>query len=184
MSDLVHRIKTSLEPILDLADPRERISAYHDMPYALFRYEPEEEFELRKQITLLETRLTQKGKRVSRISLAQCLDEAMQSQRPLEDWFAAEREQGTDTIVETVHSVLSEYAPLVDLVAARMPDDPDPRSRYRLHHADRRLVPGLPHILIVGAAEGTGHRADGPVLSRRPRRCCRAPVHGRARCRA
>ena len=67
MSDLVHRIKTSLEPILELADPRERISAYHDMPYALFRYEPEEEFELRKQITLLETRLTQKGKRVSRI---------------------------------------------------------------------------------------------------------------------
>ncbi|TIT84538.1 MAG: DUF1788 domain-containing protein, partial [Mesorhizobium sp.] len=126
MSDLVHRIKTTLEPILDSADPRERISAYHDMPYALFRYEPEEEFELRKQITLLETRLTQKGKRVSRISLAQCLDEAMQSQRPLEDWFAAEREQGTETIVETVHSVLSEYAPLVDLVDARMPDDPDP----------------------------------------------------------
>ena len=88
------------------------------MPYALFRYEPEEEFELRKQITLLETRLTQKGKRVSRISLAQCLDEAMRSQRPLEDWFSAEREQGTETIVETVHSVLSEYAPLVDLVAA------------------------------------------------------------------
>ena len=126
MSDLVNRIKTSLEPILDLADPRERISAYHDMPYALFRYEPEEEFDLRKQISLLETRLTQKGKRVIRISLAQCLDEAMRSQRPLEDWFAAEREQGTDTIVETVHSVLSEYAPLVDLVAGKKPDDPDP----------------------------------------------------------
>src|SRR5437763_3575346 len=122
MSDLVPRIKTSLEPILDLADPRERISAYHDMPYALFRYEPEEEFELRKQITLLETRLTQKGKRVSRISLAQCLDEAMRSQHPLEDWFAAEREQGTDTVVQTVHSVLSNYAPsLVDLVAGHMP---------------------------------------------------------------
>ena len=42
MSDLLHRIKTSLEPILELADPRERISAYHDMPYALCRYEPEE----------------------------------------------------------------------------------------------------------------------------------------------
>lgn len=122
MSDLVHRIKTTLEPILDLADPRERISAYHDMPYALFRYEPEEEFEVRKQISLLETRLNQKGKRVSRISLAQCLDEAMQSQRPLEEWFSAEREQGTETIIETVHSVLSEYAPLVDLVASRMPD--------------------------------------------------------------
>src|SRR5258705_4669975 len=126
MSDLESRLKRDLEPILELADPRECISAYHDMPYALFRYEPEEEFELRKQITLLETRLTQKGKRVSRISLAQCLDEAMRSQRPLEEWLLAEREQGTDTMVETVHSILSEYAPLVDLVAARMPDDPNP----------------------------------------------------------
>jgi hypothetical protein len=79
MSDLVQRVRNTLEPILDLPDPRARLSAYHDMPYALFRYEPEEEFELRKQITLLETRLNQKGKRVSRISLAECLGEAMQS---------------------------------------------------------------------------------------------------------
>jgi hypothetical protein len=40
MTDLVHRLKISLEPILDLPDPRERVSAYHDIPYALFRYEP------------------------------------------------------------------------------------------------------------------------------------------------
>jgi hypothetical protein len=123
---MVERLKEDLEPVLALADPRAKLSAYHDMPYAIFYYNPGEEFELRKQITLLETRLTQKGKRVSRISLAQCLDEAMRSQRPLEDWFAAEREQGTETTVETVHSVLSEYAPLVDLVAAQMPDNPDP----------------------------------------------------------
>src|SRR6267154_4008472 len=114
MSDLEHRIRHNLEPVLELADPRERISAYHDMPYAIFRYEPEEEFELRKQVTMLETRLTQKGKRVKRISLAECLDEAMRSQRPLGEWFAAEKEQGVETVVETVHSVLSEYAPLVN----------------------------------------------------------------------
>jgi len=126
MSDLEHRMKHDLEAVLELADPRERISAYHDMPYALFRYEPDEEFDLRKQITLLETRLTQKGKRVKRISLAECLDVAMRSQRPLDEWFSAEREQGTDTLVETVHSVLSEYAPLVDLVTTRMPDEPNP----------------------------------------------------------
>jgi hypothetical protein len=126
VSDLEYRLKHDLEPLLELADPRERISAYHDMPYALFRYEPDEEFDLRKQVTLLETRLFQKGKRVKRISLAECLDEAMRSQRPLQEWFTAEREQGTNTIVETVHSVLSEYAPLVDLVAARMPDESNP----------------------------------------------------------
>jgi len=96
------------------------------MPYALFRYDPGEEYELRKQVTMLETRLSQKGKRIKRISLAECLDEAMRSQRPLEEWFTAEREQGVETIVDTIHAVLSEYAPLVELVAARMPEDPDP----------------------------------------------------------
>jgi len=126
MSDFEQRLKEDLEPILAMPDPRQRISAYHDMPYALFRYDPEEEFGLRKQVTLLETRLSQKGKRIKRISLAECLDEAMRSQRPLEEWFEAEREQGVSTIVETVHSVLSDYSPLVDLVAARMPEDPDP----------------------------------------------------------
>lgn len=126
MSDLEYRIKQDLEPVLELTDPRPRISSYHDMPYALFRYDPADEFELRKQVTLLETRLSQKGKRIKRISLAECLDEAMRSQRPIEEWFSAEREQGAESIVETVHSVLSEYTPLVDLVAARMPEDPDP----------------------------------------------------------
>src|SRR5688572_32193515 len=113
MSDLEHRIKHTLEVVLEQPDPRPRISAYHDMPYALFRYDPEEEYALRQQVTLLETRLSQKGKRVHRISLAECLDEAMRSQRPLEEWFAAEREQGVDTIVETIHAVLAEHAPLV-----------------------------------------------------------------------
>ena len=126
MSELEHRIRNVLEPVLALQDPRQRISAYHDMPYALFRYDAEEEFELRQQVTLLETRLSQKGKRIKRISLAECLDEAMRSQRPLPEWFEVEREQGTASVVETVHAVLSEYAPLVDLVAARMPDEPDP----------------------------------------------------------
>ena len=126
MSDLEQRIRQALEPVLELPDPRPRISAYHDMPYALFRYDPEDEFELRNHVTLLETRLSQKGKRIRRISLAECLDEAMRSQRPLDEWFTAEREQGVETVVQTVHSVLSEYAPLVDLVAARMPLDPDP----------------------------------------------------------
>ena len=120
------RLSEDLEPILADRDPRQRLSAYHDMPYAIFRYDPEEEFDLRKQVTLLETRLSQKGKCIKRISLAECLDDAMRSQRSLEEWFAVEREQGVETVIETVHAVLSEYAPLVNLVAARMPEDPDP----------------------------------------------------------
>jgi hypothetical protein len=123
MSDLERRLREDLEPVLQLPDPRERISAYHDMPYALFRYDPDEEFALRQQVTLLKTRLTQRGKQVRVVSLAQCLDTAMRSQRNLEEWFQAEREQGTATVVETVHAVLSDYVPLVDLVASQLPDE-------------------------------------------------------------
>jgi hypothetical protein len=126
LDPMPQRINQDLEPLLSLPDPRTKLSAYHDMPYAIFRYDPEEEFALRAQVGLLETRLEQRGKRVSRISLAECLDVAMRSQRPLEEWFAAEREMGVETVVETVHAVLSEYAPLVELVAERMPADPDP----------------------------------------------------------
>lgn len=120
------RLKEDLEPVLALNDPREKLSSYHDMPYAIFHYDPKEEFALREQVTMLDTRLTQKGKRVKKISLADCLEEAMLSQRPAEEWFEAERSQGTETLVETIHEVLAEYEPLVDLVAKRMPENPDP----------------------------------------------------------
>ena len=179
MSDCEQRLKERLEPDLSIGDPRERISTYHDMPYALFRYDPSEEFELRRQVTMLETRLSGKGKRITRISLAECLDEAMLSQRPLEEWYAAERQQGVATIVETLHAVLSEHAPLVDLVAARMPADPDPRRdivfilragalfpAYRTYSLPEQLqgrVP-VPTILFYpGDLEGTGLRFMGEL---------------------
>ncbi|MEZ4390229.1 MAG: DUF1788 domain-containing protein [Polyangiales bacterium] len=124
MSDLEVRIKRDLEPVLELPDPRQRISAYHDMPYALLRYDPEDEFALRREVRLLETRLTQKGKRVRRVSLAECLKVAMCRQRPLNEWFEAERALGAETVVETVHAVLSEGdASLVELVASQLLND-------------------------------------------------------------
>jgi hypothetical protein len=126
MSDLLPRLREGLEPVLEQPDPRTRMSAYHDMPYALFRYDPGEELELRKQVRLLETRLEQRGKRVARISLAECLTEAMASQSTPAEWFAVEREQGTASVIDTVHSVLADYAPLVGLVERRMPATPDP----------------------------------------------------------
>jgi hypothetical protein len=127
MSDLEKRLKQDLEPILGLDDPRTKISSYHDMPYAIFRYDPEDEFLLRSQVSLLETRLEQKGKRIRRISLAQCLDAAMRLQRPLSEWFEVERQLGTDTLVETVHAVLSDGdTSLVSLVASQLPADGDP----------------------------------------------------------
>jgi hypothetical protein len=126
VSELVERLTGQLETVLKADDPRPRISAYHNMPYALFRYDPNDELELRCQITMLQTRLEQSGKRVLRISLAQCLAEAMIAVQPLEDWFQAERQHGTALVVDTIHEVLAEEAPLVEMVASGMPTDPDP----------------------------------------------------------
>ena len=38
MTDWKDRLRRQLEPVLEQADPRPAISAYHDMPYAIFRY--------------------------------------------------------------------------------------------------------------------------------------------------
>ena len=84
---------------------------------------------------------------MTRISLAECLHEAMASQRPMEDWYEAERSGTVEETVQTITNILEEYAPLVDLVAKRMPADPDPRTRCRPDQPDRRAVSGLPHLL-------------------------------------
>lgn len=126
MSEFKDRLKDILEPILASSDPRPALSAYHDMPYALFRYDPKDEFELRREITMLQTRLEQNAKRVTRISLAECLEVAMTTLEPLDNWFEVERKHGTEAVIDTIHSTLAEEVPLVDLVAARMPDNPDP----------------------------------------------------------
>ncbi len=141
MTDFEKRLRTDLEPLLASPDPREKISAYHDMPYALFRYDPEQEFSLRREITMLTTRLTQKGKRITRISLAQCLHEAITSQRPLEDWYEAEQAGTVEDTVQTITNILEERAPLVDLVAKRMPSNPDPRTDVVLINRTGALFP-------------------------------------------
>lgn len=131
MSDFGNRLRKDLEPVLSLMDPREKISAYHDMPYALFHYGPEQELVLRREVASLQTRLENKGKRITRISLAECLDAALKSEASLEEWFEQEREfgkAGAERVVEAVHKLLADRAPLVDLVADRMPTDPDPRK--------------------------------------------------------
>jgi hypothetical protein len=141
MTDFEKRLRNDLEPLLSSPDPREKISAYHDMPYALFRYDPEQEFPLRREITMLTTRLTQKGKRVTRISLAQCLHAAITSERSLEDWYQAERGGTVEETVQTITNILEERAPLVDLVAKQMPAAPDPRADVVLINRTGALFP-------------------------------------------
>lgn len=122
------RLERDLEPVLMLDDPRPKISAYHDMPFALFHYDPEAELALRKELSLLKIRLERRGKRVHIVSLAECLFEALRSQGLSgEALQEAEKKVGLRVTSETIFQILSERKPLVDLVVKRFPADGDPR---------------------------------------------------------
>ena len=127
MSDWKQRLTRTLEPILRETDPRPKISSYHNMPYAIFRYQPDDEFALRGEVSMLRTRLEQAGKRVTMISLATCLEMALEREGITSDEIKMTEEMtGTATMVDTIHKVLSEYQPLDALVAEQLPAMADP----------------------------------------------------------
>lgn len=127
MSDWKQRLTKDLEPVLREMDPRARISAYHNMPYAIFHYPAEEEIPLRAELAMLTTRLEQIGKRVTTISLAECLADALTAEGLTTARIAnAEKRTGTEKMTDTIHKVISERRPLDDLVAARMPQEAAP----------------------------------------------------------
>ncbi len=127
MNEWKKRLHENLEPLLKLPDPRPKISAYNNMPYAIFQYPPKDEFDVRAEITLLQTRLEQAGKEITRISLADCLSAALAAEDiSWADLAEQEKSVGLEKTVETVANILSEYQPLDRLVLERMPPAPDP----------------------------------------------------------
>ncbi|HDN19843.1 MAG TPA: DUF1788 domain-containing protein [Candidatus Acetothermia bacterium] len=119
MLSLNERIKLLEEDLK--ADPP-RISVYHNLPFAILRYDPEEEWVLRKEVRRLKTRLQQAGRRVHRISLAELLWEAIEQCEGLEAVVELERERGFLAAQEQVTVYLSDpdWAPLADLVVKRL----------------------------------------------------------------
>ncbi len=121
------RLTANLEPILISRNPALGISAYHNMPSAIFLYPPEQEWDVRKEISMLISRLEQAGKRVTTISLAICLYEAADRAGLSRGRMAeAEKRTGAEAMVETVHRVISGRFPLDNLVAEQIPDDAEP----------------------------------------------------------
>lgn len=124
------RLRDMLEPILSKDDPRPDISSYREMPLCIFLYEPSCEFALRQELSLLKTRLEQRGKRILKVSLMECLTEAL-ALAGITPAELAENEKmlgtnGHKTVAQTVHQILSEYQPLDRLVLSKVPEDADP----------------------------------------------------------
>lgn len=130
MKDWKSRLRDTLEPILTKQDPRPDISAYKDMPLCIFLYDPAGEFELRQELSLLQTRLEQRGKRIIRVSLMECMTEALTNAGVTREALVENEvmlgHNGHQTVAQTIHQVLSEYSPLDQLVLSKIPDDADP----------------------------------------------------------
>src|SRR6266511_1250180 len=116
MSSLRQRIEL-LEA--DLKAVPSRISVYHDLPFVILRYEPTEEWELRRESRLLATRLEALGKQVRSIPMSALLWLAIEETEGLEAVVGLERERGYLAAQEQVTTYLSDcdWRPLADLVA-------------------------------------------------------------------
>ena len=121
ISSLEKDLKTLEE---DLVSNPIRISAYHDLPFAIFRYDPNEEFELRKQLRLLAFGLEQNhGKHVRFVSLAQLVWGVL-SEKDLKELYKVERLRGFEAAQNHLHSILSSphFRPIANEVLAKIKD--------------------------------------------------------------
>jgi hypothetical protein len=100
------------------------------MPLCIFVYDPSCEFALRQELSLLKTRLEHKGKRVTNISLMDCMKQALEkvgvTVRELVENEKMLGKNGHKTVAQTIHQVLSEYAPLDQIVLSKVPQDGNP----------------------------------------------------------
>lgn len=122
-------LKDSISPLeSDLKAVPHRISVYHDLPFAIMRYNPTDEWELRREIKLLATRLEAVGKTVHMIPMSELLWSALEkvNQKDDDEGFEAvvalERERGYVEAQQQVTTYLSSkvWVPLWDLLADRL----------------------------------------------------------------
>lgn len=119
MSSLNERIKLLEEDLI--SDPP-RISVYHDLPFAIFRYNPDEEWTLRREARLLATRLGEAGKKTCILQMSDFLWKAIQDSEGLDAIIELERERGFLAAQEQVTTYLSDrdWCPLADLIAEHL----------------------------------------------------------------
>lgn len=144
MSSLKDRIEL-LETDLKASPPR--ISVYHDLPFAILRYDPAEEWELRREIKLLATRLEATGKEVHLIPMSEFLWRAIDETEGLDEVVALERARGYLAAQEQVTTYLSDrdWRPLAGLLAGRLAKlDPSKSIVFLTRVA--AMAPGIYHM--------------------------------------
>lgn len=144
MSSLKERIDLLEQDLLAVPS---RINVYQDLPFAIFRYDPEEEWSLRREVKLLATRLEVTGKEVYIIPMSEFLWRAIEEAEGLGAVVELERERGYLAAQEQVTTYLSDrdWRPLADLLAERLKEY-DPARTIAFLTRVAVMAPGLYHI--------------------------------------
>jgi hypothetical protein len=125
----VSSLKDSIAPLeSDLKAVPPRINVYHDLPFAIMRYHPNDEWEMRREIKLLATRLQAAGKEIHVIPMSELLWSALEQvhqkddEEGLEAIIELERERGFEEAQRQLTTYLSSnvWVPLWDLLAKRL----------------------------------------------------------------
>ena len=144
MSSLKQRIAL-LETDLQAVPPR--ISVYHDLPFAILRYDPTEEWALRREVRLLATRLQEGGKDVHIIPMSALLWQAIDETEGLAAVVELEQERGYLAAQEQVTTYLSDrdWRPLAHLLAERLARY-DPANDIIFLTRVAVMAPGIYHM--------------------------------------
>jgi hypothetical protein len=131
----------------DLKAVPQRINVYHDLPFAILRYDPEEEWDLRREVRLLATRLETTGREVHVIPMAEFLWRAIDETEGLDEVVGLERSRGYLAAQEQVTTYLSDrdWLPLSKMLAERL-GKLDPARSIAFLTRVAAMAPGIYHM--------------------------------------
>jgi hypothetical protein len=153
----VSSLKDSIAPLeSDLKAVPPRISVYHDLPFAIMRYDPTDEWELRREIKLLATRLEAVGKEVHILLMSELLWSALEKVQQkdddegLEALIKLEKERGYVEAQQQVTTYLSSkvWIPLWDLLTERLVSITSENSIVLLTRV-AAMSPGIFHMSML-----------------------------------
>src|SRR5437762_8945802 len=157
MSMRMSSLRDNIAPLeSDLTAVPPRINVYHDLPFAIMRYDPADEWELRREVKLLATRMETVGKEVRIIPMSELLWSALERvhQRDGDEGLQAvielEKERGYVEAQQQVTTYLSSkvWIPLWDLLAERLVQiNPENSAVFLTRVA--AMSPGIFHVSML-----------------------------------
>lgn len=150
-------LKDSIAPLeSDLKAVPPRINVYHDLPFAIMRYDPTDEWELQREIKLLTTRLEAFGKEVHIIPMSELLWSALEKVHEKDDdegldaVIALEKERGYAEAQQQVTTYLSSkvWIPLWDFLAERLASI-NPQNSIVFLTRVAAMSPGIFHMSML-----------------------------------